>query len=76
MIEIALLIKIALFQGTSLLLIILLSLKAESKSVLHSVNCQSYPLSHHCMYLIHAPRPPLILSGTYRGVLVLELQAR
>ena len=45
MIEIAPLIKIAPFHGTSLLLIILLSLKAGGKSVLHFVNFQSYPLS-------------------------------
>ena len=43
--EIAPLIEIAPFHGYFLLLIILLSLKAESKSVLHSVNFQSYPLS-------------------------------
>ena len=48
MIEIALLIEIVAFHGTSLLLIILLSLKAESKSVLHSSDFQSYSLSHNC----------------------------
>ena len=45
MIEIAPLIEIAPFHGTFPLLIILLSLKAESKSMPHSVNFQSYPLS-------------------------------
>ena len=75
MIEIAPLIEIAAFHGTSLLLIILLSLKAESKSVLHSSDFQSYSLSHHCTPFA-PPRipPPQILLGTYR-VLVLQLQA-
>ena len=69
-------IEIAAFHGTSLLLIILLSLKAESKLVLHSSNLQSYPLSHHCIPFapLRIP-PPQILLGTYR-VLLLELQER
>ena len=62
MIEIAPLNEIASFQGTYLLLIILLSLKAESKSVLHSVTFQSYPLSiesyHHCNPFAPPPCPP------------------
>ena len=71
-IQIAPLIEIAPFHATYLLLIILLSsLKAESRSVLHSANFQSYPLSHHCTPFTP---PPLILSGTC-PVLVLELQA-
>ena len=76
MIEITPLIEIAAFHGTSLLLNILLSLKAESKSVLHSSDFQSYPLSHHCTPFA-PPRmpPPQILLGTYR-VLVLQLLAR
>ena len=51
-------IEIAAFHGTSLLLIILLSLKAESKLVLHSSNLQSYPLSHHCIPFAPLRIPP------------------
>ena len=52
-------IEIAPFHGTFLQLIILLSLKAESKSVLHSVNFQSYPLSiESSLYpLLRSPLP-------------------
>ena len=72
MIQIAPLIEIAPFHATYLLLIILLSsLKAETKSVLHSANFQSYPLSHYCTPFTSTPP---ILSGTC-PVLVLELQA-
>ena len=52
MIQIAPLIEIAPFHATYLLLIILLSsLKAETKSVLHSANFQSYQFA--------PPSPPL-----------------
>ena len=64
MIEIAPLIEIAPFHGTSLRLIVLLSLKAESKSLLHSANFQFNPLSHHCTpFLLLWIPPPQILSA-------------
>ena len=51
------------YLQTYLLLIILLSLKAESKSVLHFANFQSYPLSHHCTSF--APPSPYPTTGTH-----------
>ena len=58
-------------------MIVLLSLKAESKSVLHSVNFQSYPLSIESSSLHPLLRTPSLANPIgHPSPLVLELGQR